>query len=220
MLALHGEINPIGHEPVDHIVVLFRFARTRRVHETSSARDDVRGTKKQFELSAPHVMKIRWHAPPADVGIAPNRAEPRTRSVEEHPIELWLERQRVARVRLDDAHGTSTRRCDRPRQEIDDESGVGEVYISSLVRSQLRSALGVVALLVGCVSSLPLVFVLVEPVAQARVAGVPVPWIVLGGLVYPFLLVLGWRYVRRAERAEADFADLVEPRPDDAGRVP
>lgn len=99
-----------------------------------------------------------------------------------------------------------------PRQEIDDESGVGEVYIRSLMRSQLRSALWVVALLVVFVVSLPLVFTVVEPLARATVGGVPVPWILLGGLAYPFLLVLGWLYVRRAERAEADFAELVEPR--------
>lgn len=99
-----------------------------------------------------------------------------------------------------------------PRQEIDDESGVGEVYISSLMRTQLRSALRVVALLLVFVVSLPLAFTVVDPLAQARLGGVPVPWIVLGGLVYPFLLLLGWRYVRRAERDEADFAELVEPR--------
>jgi hypothetical protein len=29
-------------------------------------------------------------------------------------------------------------------------------------------------------------------------------------LVYPFLLVVGWQYVRRVERNERDFADLVE----------
>ena len=32
----------------------------------------------------------------------------------------------------------------------------------------------------------------------------------LGGLVYPFLFLLGWSYVRRAERNEQDFAELVD----------
>ena len=31
----------------------------------------------------------------------------------------------------------------------------------------------------------------------------------LGVAVYPWLLVLGWAYVRRAERNERDFADLM-----------
>ena len=42
-----------------------------------------------------------------------------------------------------------------------------------------------------------------------RVLGVPLPWLLLGVVVYPFLVLLGWLYVRRAERNERDFADLV-----------
>jgi hypothetical protein len=37
-----------------------------------------------------------------------------------------------------------------------------------------------------------------------------VPWLLLGFLVYPFLILLGWRYIRRAEDNERDFADLIE----------
>jgi hypothetical protein len=96
------------------------------------------------------------------------------------------------------------------RQEIDEDSGVGEVYIRSLVRTQLRSAVAVaVALLVG-VGSLPLVFALLPAAADARVGPVPLPWLLLGVGVYPLLLLVGWLYVRRAEAAEADFATLVE----------
>lgn len=98
------------------------------------------------------------------------------------------------------------------RQEIDEETGVGEVYVRSLVRTQLRSALAVVAVLVLGVGTLPLVFSLVPVVAGVRLGPVPLPWLVLGVLVYPALLALGWVYVRRAERAETDFAELLEPR--------
>jgi hypothetical protein len=55
----------------------------------------------------------------------------------------------------------------------------------------------------------PLLFHLVPAVADVRVAGVPVPWLVLGALVYPLLIGLGLFYVRRAERHEREFADLV-----------
>jgi hypothetical protein len=41
------------------------------------------------------------------------------------------------------------------------------------------------------------------------VLDVPLPWWLLGVLVYPFLLALAWIYVRRAERNERDFRDLV-----------
>lgn len=98
------------------------------------------------------------------------------------------------------------------REEIDEETGVGEVYVRSLVRTQLRSALVVVTVLGLAVGTLPLVFALVPATAGATVGPVPVPWLALGVLVYPGLLALGWVYVRRAERAEDDFAELVEPR--------
>ena len=51
--------------------------------------------------------------------------------------------------------------------------------------------------------------------------GVPLAWLVLGGLVYPFLFLLGRSYVRRAERNEQDFAELVDiaERPSDGATV-
>ena len=84
------------------------------------------------------------------------------------------------------------------------------MYIRSLVRTQLRSALAVVTLLAVGIGSLPLAFTLLPGLARTQVGPVPLPWIVLGVLVYPALLLVGWVYVRRAERAEADFAALVE----------
>ena len=102
------------------------------------------------------------------------------------------------------------------RQEIDESTGIGEVYMRSLVRSQLRSALAVTAFLLLTVGTLPLAFVLLDDLATTRLLGVPLPWLVLGVAVYPLVLLVGWVYVRRAERAEADFADLVDDRERDA----
>ncbi|MCW2796503.1 MAG: rane protein, partial [Nocardioides sp.] len=55
----------------------------------------------------------------------------------------------------------------------------------------------------------PLVFYVAPGLSDVRLFGVPLPWLLLGIAVYPFLLLLGWRYVRRAERIERDFADLM-----------
>ena len=100
------------------------------------------------------------------------------------------------------------------RQEIDESTGVGEVYMRSLIRSQLRAALTVVVTLLLSVGMLPVVFLTVDASTTTRLFGVPLPWILLGVVVYPFLCVIGWLYVRQAERAEADFSDLVETDPD------
>lgn len=97
------------------------------------------------------------------------------------------------------------------REEIDQSTAVGEVYIRSLMRSQFRSAALVLAILVLSVGALPLAFAFVDGLADLRIGRVPLAWIILGTGVYPVLYVLGWVYVVRAERAERDFARLVEP---------
>lgn len=107
--------------------------------------------------------------------------------------------------------GPQRRRPTRPRaREIDAETPVGAVFMRSLLREQLRLALRILAVLALTVGSLPLVFHLFPELAAVRLAGVPLAWLFLGVLVYPFLILLGWLYIRQAEANERDFADLVE----------
>jgi hypothetical protein len=96
-------------------------------------------------------------------------------------------------------------------QEIDESTAIGEIYMQSLIRSQLRAALTVSLTLVLSVGALPLTFMAFDTVTEFRVLGVPVPWILLGVAVYPGLFALGWVYIRQAEKAERDFAELVQP---------
>lgn len=93
--------------------------------------------------------------------------------------------------------------------DVHEQTALGDVYLRSLLREQLGLALGVLAVLALVLGSLPLVFHLWPGLADLDVAGVPVAWLGLGVVVYPFLLLLGWRYVRSVERNERDFADLV-----------
>jgi hypothetical protein len=93
--------------------------------------------------------------------------------------------------------------------EIDAQSEVGAIYMRSLMRSQLRLALGVTTMLAASVGSLPLVFEIAPGVRRAHLFGLPVPWLVLGVGVYPVLIALAWFYIRRAERNEAAFNDMV-----------
>ena len=93
--------------------------------------------------------------------------------------------------------------------DIDEETTLGVVYLGSLLREQLLLAGRILGLLALTVGSLPLVFYLAPDLADVRVVGLPLVWRVLGVLVYPWLVLLGWRYVRRAERNERDFAELM-----------
>jgi hypothetical protein len=93
--------------------------------------------------------------------------------------------------------------------DVHEQTALGDVYLRSLLREQLGLALTVLTALTSTLGVLPLAFHLWPSLSSVAVVGVPLAWLVLGVLVYPFLLLLGWRYVRRVERNERDFADLV-----------
>ncbi len=94
--------------------------------------------------------------------------------------------------------------------EIDAQTDIGELSMTSLLRSQLRLAVLVLLALVVLVAALPVLFLLAPGLLDTQVLGMPVPWVLLAFAVYPVLLGLGWVYVRAAERNERDFTDVVE----------
>ncbi|MCP2350336.1 MULTISPECIES: hypothetical protein [Nonomuraea] len=102
----------------------------------------------------------------------------------------------------------------RPRypatREIDEQTHLGEVYMRSLLRTQFRLAMFVCTVLGCVVCGLPLLFLLIPRLREAELLGVPLPWAVLAGLIYPAFVIGAWLYVRQAERNERHFADLVE----------
>lgn len=94
-------------------------------------------------------------------------------------------------------------------REIDAETALGEVFMRSLLREQLALALRVLTALALTIGLLPLLFHLFPALGDVRVGPLPVAWLLLGVLTYPWLVLLGWLYIRRAEHNERDFADLV-----------
>ncbi|HEU0104356.1 MAG TPA: hypothetical protein VFR07_18765 [Mycobacteriales bacterium] len=93
---------------------------------------------------------------------------------------------------------------------LDEQDVVGELLVASLVRAQLLLALRVLAVLAVLLGGLPLLFALVPASRDVQVLGLPLPWLVLGVLVYPAMLLGGLVHLRLAERHERDFAELVE----------
>jgi hypothetical protein len=94
-------------------------------------------------------------------------------------------------------------------REIDEQTGLGEVYMRSLLRSQLRLALSVLTATAVLLGGLPLLFALVPSVTRAHVLGAPLPWVLLGGLAYPLLWLAARYHVRHCERLEDEFTDAV-----------
>jgi hypothetical protein len=116
-----------------------------------------------------------------------------------------------ARVRV-----TSTRRDAPTRRdlgpltrEIDEQSNLGEVYMSGLMSAQLRLALLVLAFGAVGLGGLPLLFLLVPATRSLEIGRLPVPWLVLAVVVYPVAVIVARYYVRQSERIEAEFAAVV-----------
>lgn len=116
----------------------------------------------------------------------------------------------VTRVRITSPRTVGARSGSRRSSaaEIDAQTRLGEVYVQSLIRAQLRLALYVVLLMVCTLGVLPVLFLLL-PFDDWHVLGVPLPWLLLGLGVYPWLVGVAWWYVRRSERNESAFEDLV-----------
>ncbi|MGW0391733.1 hypothetical protein ACWDYJ_12720 [Streptomyces sp. NPDC003042] len=89
------------------------------------------------------------------------------------------------------------------RSEISEQTTLGATYVRALMRSQLRAAVGALAVLTVLLVLLPLAFLL------PRAASGPLVWIGLGLVVYPVMWLIARWYVNRAERNEADFTGLV-----------
>jgi len=136
------------------------------------------------------------------------------RPAERRLTERLTERRPADRPRRQVVTSPRTLAARRPRypitREIDEQTSLGEVYMRSLVRTQLRLGIFVCTLLGCVVGGLPLLFLLLPPLRTAEVLGIPLPWLLLGGLIYPMFVLVGVYYVRSAERNERDFSDLVD----------
>lgn len=96
--------------------------------------------------------------------------------------------------------------------EMGDETVLGDIYLRSLVRSQLRLGLRVCAWAAVMLGGTALWMALDPSLNHLRWLGMPAGWLILGVAVYPILIGMGVYYVRHAERNERDFAVLVRHR--------
>jgi hypothetical protein len=115
---------------------------------------------------------------------------------------------RRTRVVLGEA-ATRRRTADRARADLAEQTPVGEALVKGLVRAQLALALRMALVVVTGLGALPLLFAVAPAVGTVKVLGAELPWLLLGVLSFPFLLVVGWAYVRWAERNEQDFIAVI-----------
>lgn len=119
--------------------------------------------------------------------------------------------ERPQRVRIVLAEVSRRRgQAERTRTELTQQTRVGEALVRGLVRAQLALALRLSLVVVIGLGGLPLLFAVAPSVSTVTVAGVNLPWLLLGVAAYPYLVAVGWAYVKLAERNEQDFTDVVQ----------
>jgi len=125
------------------------------------------------------------------------------------PIDPALAARRVA---VRNPRGRATRRepGERALTELAEQTEVGEILLRSLTRAQLMLAVRIFAVFGCLLLGLPALFATHPGLADYRIIGLPLPWLLLGGAVYPLLVLLGVLYVRQAERNERDFVEFIE----------
>ena len=94
--------------------------------------------------------------------------------------------------------------------EVQEQTEVGDAMIRGLVRAQLGLAIRLAVVAAGLLCAVPLLTHFFPTLSEVAVLGIRLPWLVMGGAVYPLLLTTGWVFVRRAERNEQDFNDIVD----------
>ncbi|WP_104172545.1 hypothetical protein [Arthrobacter sp. Y81] len=97
-------------------------------------------------------------------------------------------------------------------REAAEESDVGQVFVRSLIRTQLRLAVVVAGGFLLILLAFPLMLGLVPGLAESKIAGIPFGWLLLGAGIYPVIGLSAWLYIRTATRNEARYRDLAEDR--------
>ncbi|KUM37263.1 hypothetical protein [Arthrobacter sp. EPSL27] len=94
-------------------------------------------------------------------------------------------------------------------REAAEESDAGQVFVRSLIRSQLRLAVVVAAGFLLILAAFPLMLGIVPGLADSTLAGLPFDWVLLGAGIYPVIGLSAWLFIRTAARNEARYRDLL-----------
>jgi len=115
---------------------------------------------------------------------------------------------RRKRVVLADSRAPVTRL--RTVVELEEQTSYGEELVRQLIRAQFKAALKAWAVVFVFFVSLPALFFFLPHLSDVTVAGVRLPWLVLGLAPFPLLFGIGYWYNHKAERQERDFVAMVE----------
>ena len=148
--------------------------------------------------------------PWAALEAAAHAADQRTGQAESGVYPITGRAKPGKRERIVLAKRRNSRRVMRTLAELEEPTSVGEVLVRQLVRGQLTLSIRLMMLTVVVLASIPVAFMLAPSLGTVSIAGLRLPWLLLGFAVYPFFVAVAWSYNRSADRNEQDFAEMVE----------
>lgn len=98
----------------------------------------------------------------------------------------------------------------RTVDELEEQTSWAEEVVSEFIRAQIRSATLLACLALGVLGVLPALFFLLPGLATVSVAGMALPWLLLGIAPFPLLFGIGYWYNVLAEEHEKAFVGMVE----------
>jgi hypothetical protein len=140
----------------------------------------------------------------SELSAGTGRGEARSARSAEDPAPARPRRKRVV---LADSRAPVT--VLRTVVELEEQTSYGEELVRQLIQTQFRTGLRLWGSAVAVLASLPALFYLVGSLTEYTLAGVSLPWLLLGILPYPLLFGVGYWYNVRAERNEREFVDMV-----------
>lgn len=103
-----------------------------------------------------------------------------------------------------------TRRVVRTLAEVEEQTGIGEMLLNRLLRSQLSLAAWLAAAVGVVLLGTPLILVAAPGLGTVNVFGFRLVWLLLTVGIYPVLIGIGAIYTWRAGRIEQEFVKQVE----------
>jgi hypothetical protein len=92
----------------------------------------------------------------------------------------------------------------------DGDSGLGPLYLRSLLRVNLSISLTYFGLFSVMMLVPPVLFWFFPALADFRIGPVPLGWALPVFVLGPSLVLLGARYVKSVEAAEAEYTELID----------
>ncbi|WP_427004153.1 hypothetical protein [Pseudarthrobacter sp. H2] len=123
-------------------------------------------------------------------------------------VRVTAPRAKVQRVSAQGSAALPAARSAADSREAAEESDAGQVFVRSLIRSQLRLGLVVAGGFLLILLGFRLMLGLVPGLAASKIAGLPFDWVLLGAGIYPVIGLGAWLYVRTAARNEARYREL------------